>query len=145
MTDVRVCEVCRHADREAIERALVRGETYRALAARFGPSRSTIHRHRREGHLLPRLARAHDAEVVASADHLLSRVVALEDDARRILGRAEAAGDLRTAVAAVRELTRLVELLARLRGELTEPASQTTNYVILLGGGAPRALPEAPP
>ena len=46
--------------------------------------------------------------------------LAYASDAKRIAGAAEGANDLRTALAGVRELTRIVELLAKLRGELRE-------------------------
>jgi hypothetical protein len=43
-------------------------------------------------------------------------------EAQRLKGKAELAGDYRTALAAVREMCRIVELVAKLRGELDERA-----------------------
>jgi hypothetical protein len=63
------------------------------------------------------------AEQVVQADSLLAKVTDLETDARRLGKAAEKAGDARTALAAVRELCRIVELLGRLRGELTTSAT----------------------
>jgi hypothetical protein len=52
----RACTVCLHRNREKIDRALLRGETLRAVGARFDTSWSAIHRHKR--HLKASLARA---------------------------------------------------------------------------------------
>jgi hypothetical protein len=56
----------------------------------------------------------------AHAETLLDKVRALEAHAREIGQRAEQAGDLRIALGAVRELTRITELQARLAGELLD-------------------------
>ena len=42
----------------------------------------------------------------------------LTSEAQRLKEKAETAGDYRTALAAVRELCRIVELVAKLRGEI---------------------------
>jgi hypothetical protein len=53
----RVCTICRHPDREAIEKALVASETgYRTIAKRFAISESALFRHR-QNHLPEVLAR----------------------------------------------------------------------------------------
>ena len=54
----------------------------------------------------------------------------LEVDARRIAAKAEKGQDLRTAIVATRELTRIVELLAKLRGEPQQP-QQVINVQVL--------------
>jgi hypothetical protein len=59
----------------------------------------------------------------------MGKASALEVDARRLLSKAEAEGELRTSVAAVREVIRIVELLAKLSGELKEQA--TVNVLVL--------------
>jgi hypothetical protein len=50
-------------------------------------------------------------------------------EAQRLKEKAETAGDFRTALAAVRELCRIVELVAKLRGELNErPEINVMNF-----------------
>lgn len=44
----RACTVCTHAEREAIETALVQRETNRTIAKRFGLSASAVFRHERD-------------------------------------------------------------------------------------------------
>jgi hypothetical protein len=60
---------------------------------------------------------------------LLAKITRLEAEARRLGKKAEDAGDFRGAMAAVRELVRIVELLARMQGELQEPSGTTVNVV----------------
>ncbi|HUB10251.1 MAG TPA: hypothetical protein VMB50_24820 [Myxococcales bacterium] len=95
----------------------------RTIADRFGPSKTALLRHR--GHLPKTLAVAKQAEKVASADSLLDKVGALLEDAQRLCKKAEAAEDTRTALAGVREVGRVLELLGRLRGELASGANVT--------------------
>ena len=105
------CSICAHSDREAIDRALVDGGTLRAIARQFRVGRDAIRRHRHNGHVSTSLAKAHEVAEVAKADDLLARVGELESRALRILDRAERAGELRTALQAIRELRSMVELL----------------------------------
>jgi hypothetical protein len=78
-----------------------------------------VRRHK-GNHLPAKLAKAHEAEEVAHADDLLRQVRALQSKTLSILLRAEGAGDLRTALSAVREARSNLELLAKLSGELDE-------------------------
>ena len=60
-------------------------------------------------------ASANAAKVMygSAAPALLVKIAGLEDEARRLLGKAERRGDLRTSVAALRELARGFELCGR--------------------------------
>ena len=115
----RKCSICSHPDVEGINEALVVGETLRDIAGRFGISKSSLARHK-DAHLPAHLAKAQDAEEAAQADDLLSQIEDLRGQAQVIKDKAEKAGDLRTALQGIRELVRIVELLAKLRGELDE-------------------------
>jgi hypothetical protein len=66
------------------------------------------------------LAQAVEAADVAHADDLLAQVRDLQSRALAILAAAEAQGDLRTALGAIREARGNLELLAKLLGELDE-------------------------
>ena len=118
----RRCTICAHPDRAAIDQALVAGGAgYRNIAERFGLSTTAVYRHK-QAHLPQGLVQAHAAHEVSQADGLLAKVQALEADAKRIQSTAEADGDLRTALQGIRELVRMVELQARLLGELKDGA-----------------------
>jgi hypothetical protein len=114
----RVCTVCTHGQRMAIDQALVAGDAYRGIAQRFAASADAVLRHK--GHLPSAMVQAQAAQEVARADGLLGQLATLQADARRIGGKAETAGDLRTALAGIRELVRIVELTAKMIGELDE-------------------------
>jgi hypothetical protein len=114
----QICTICTHDDRKAIDRALVRGESMRGIVARYGTvGRMSLQRHRKE-HLPELLAKGYEAERMAEADELLTEVRGLQVRTLLMLQEAEKAGDLRTALAAVREARHNIALLAEIRGEL---------------------------
>lgn len=109
----RRCTVCVHADRPAIDQALVNRRPFRHLAGRFGLSTGALVRHH-DDHLPELLARARDAADVAQADDLLAQVVALKARALAILDKAERAKDWRACASLLREARGSVELLGEL-------------------------------
>jgi transposase-like protein len=115
----RRCTVCDHRERHSIDQMLVSGAPYRSVAKRFGLSESAVYRHKTE-HLPAHLLKAREVEEVAQADDLLDQVRSLQTDALDILNRAEKAGDLRTALAAISQARGNLELLGKLAGELDE-------------------------
>ncbi len=123
----RMCTVCTHSDRAAIDTALVGGEALRGIARIFAVSDDALYRHKRD-HVPASMARAQDAADVAQADDLLREVRALRGKAISLLLQAEAAGDIRTALAGIREARGCLELLAKLSGELD--ARPTVNILI---------------
>jgi len=68
----------------------------------------------------PQLPEAINATGISRTDNVLEQLRRLNAQAQRLKEKAERAGDLRTALAAVRELSRIVELTAKVRGELAE-------------------------
>jgi hypothetical protein len=115
----RSCTVCEHPDREAIDRALVGDSSNLTVSSLFGVSESAVRRHK-ANHLPAKLVMAQAAEEVAQADTLLDQVRDLQRRALEILDKAEEAGELRTALGAIREARGNLELLAKLLGELDE-------------------------
>jgi len=111
--------VCDHRERHSIDEALVRGAPYRSVAKRFELSESAVYRHKTE-HLPTHLLKAREVEEAARADDLLEQVRYLQTHALDILERAEKAGDLRTALAAISQARGNLELLGKLAGELDE-------------------------
>jgi hypothetical protein len=77
----------------------------------------SLQRHRKE-HLPELLSKAYAAEEASRADELLTEVRRLQVRTLLMLQEAERAGDLRTALAAVREARNNISLLAEMRGEL---------------------------
>jgi len=115
----RKCTICSHDQRDEIDAALVAGESYRTIASRFDVSTAALQRHKTT-HLLSSLVQAQNASEAARGDRLLEQVDTLRAQALQILTRAEESGELRTALAAIREARGCLELLARLMGELQD-------------------------
>jgi hypothetical protein len=124
----RHCTICDRDDRHAIDQALVQGEAFRNVSERCSVSTAAIFRHY-HAHIPQHLRQAHAVQEVSQADTLLAKVVTLEADAKRLQGLAEDAGDFKTALQAIRELVRIIELQARLIGELDD--SPTVNVLVL--------------
>jgi len=105
--------VCDHPERHSIDEALVTGAPYRSVAKRFELSESAVYCHKTE-HLPAHLLKAREVEEVAHADDLLEQVRHLQARALDILERAEKAGDLRTALAAIFQARSNLQLLGKL-------------------------------
>lgn len=118
----RRCSVCDHADRAAIDAALVGASSLREIAGRFHLSTSALDRHRND-HIPASLSKAKAAEQVADADDLLTQLGLLRSKALGLLMKAEAAGDYRTALAGIREARGCIEVMARMMGELADSAT----------------------
>jgi chaperonin cofactor prefoldin len=115
----RKCSICNHNRRQEIEHTLLRGESHRAVAQQFTIPRGAVARHLK--HVSTALAQAQELkEVEEDGKSILRRVGELILQAEQVKARANREGDYRTALAAIREMTRLVELQARLTGELHE-------------------------
>ena len=122
----RRCTVCDHPERHSIDEALVTGAPYRSVAKRFERSESAVYRHKTE-HLPAHLLKAKEVEEAARADDLVDQVRNLQAHALDILERAEKAGDLRTALAAISQARGNLELLGKLAGEIDERPVVTLN------------------
>mgnify|MGYP007124176076 FL=1 len=105
---MRTCTICGHAQKEAINKALLSGQSERAIAGQFRVSKSAAARHR-----------AHIAEEVAqskqlSVERLLNDLDGLQRRAEQQLTRAEKTHDLRGALLAIGEGRRLLETALKL-------------------------------
>ena len=102
----RPCSICNHPNRREIDRLLVTGAMgYRNISKQFGVSISALSRHK-DNHI-PKLVQAAQeaagAQAAAQGDELLTELDSLRERAMEILNRAEKAGELRTALQAIRE------------------------------------------
>jgi hypothetical protein len=116
----RVCTVCSHTARDAIEDAFIAGTPKRRIAAQYGVTEQAVRRHLRE-HLPALLALARDAERASRADSLLDRIEALQSRTLTILEASEETNEHRTALAAIREARGNLELI----GEVTRELNRT--------------------
>ncbi len=106
-----------HPDRARIEADLAAGGPLRVIARRWGVSKDALARHKAT-RLPARAARAVEAREAVEAEGLLSRLETGVQEAVRIGKKAEAAGDLGTTLKALREMTRISEILLDVAGVL---------------------------
>ena len=112
----RTCTICSHEHRDAMEELLAtRQRTYRGIARKYGVSEDAVSRHVKSGHVSQLLALAADAERAAQADNLLNRMEALQSQTLAILDAPE---DQRTALAAIAQARRNLELIGEVTREL---------------------------
>src|SRR5579864_9252052 len=122
----RKCSICNHDRRQEIEYTLLRGESHRSVAQQFKVPRGAVARHLK--HASTALTQARKLKEIADGKSILLQLRELNFQAEQLKARADRAGDYRTALAALREKTRLVELEARLTGELNEkPETKIVN------------------
>lgn len=123
----RTCTICVSHAVEAINGDLLSGRSIRDIAGQHKVSKSSLDRHRAE-HIPAALARAKDARNEAQGDSLLQKMRTLDARAIGIATKAENRGDLRVAMSGIREQARLVELQAKLAGQLND--ATTVNVVV---------------
>jgi len=122
----RACSVCLHPDREAIDRALVEGRSFRDVARQHGTTKDALSRHHK-AHVSPALTRvAQRREERMSerrAETALDRLERLFAKAEHVLDVAEQAGQTAQQLAAIREARAVVDTIARITGELRPEVS----------------------
>jgi hypothetical protein len=116
-------------DREAIDRALVEGKSYRDIARRHATSKDALMRHH-HGHVSPALTRVVRRREERGAETALNRLEHLYERADRVLDAAEEAGSTGIQLAAIRELRGIVETLAKVTGELRPESSGVTVNIL---------------
>src|SRR3954451_12797559 len=115
----RVCTICTHPDRPAIDMMLVNGRSLRDIAGRFSISKSALERHRAE-HLPATMVKAQEAEDVAHAIDVVKQLKAINTACLAVLGDARKAGDGELVLKAVDRVQRQIELQAKLLGNLDD-------------------------
>ena len=115
------CSICKHAQRQAMDRLLVRGQSARSVASQFGVDRTSVWRHQKS-HLSPGMV----AVTKRKSQTLLDRAEALVTVAESIMDQAQANGQPTLALDAIREVRESMRLLGKLNGELDERSVSNT-------------------
>src|ERR1019366_6574715 len=122
----RTCTACSHPHRDDIDRFLLEGVALRNIAKRFSLSAAGLFRHNK--HLSTILASSRKEVEILRADGLLEHLNHLTAEAARLKQKAEKAKDYRTALAGVREMSRLLELGMRVAIEGQERAFPNQDF-----------------
>ena len=112
------CSICKHPKATEINRALIKGDSIRDIALQYNVGHMSLHRHQKAGHIPATIAKFEEAKKIAQGEDLLRYTKALLGRTISYMNQAESAGDLRTAISAVREARGCVELLGKVTGEL---------------------------
>ena len=122
----RTCTTCSHPHRDEIDRRLLDGAPLRNIAKQFSVSSASLFRHNK--HISKTLSNARQEAEILRADGLMEHLNHLTAEAARLKQKAEHAKDYRTALAGVREMSRLLELAVRLAVELQERTSSEYDF-----------------
>jgi len=115
----RVCTVCAHAERHAIEKLIVGGTPNRRIATHHGLSEAAVRRHAAE-HLPVALVKAQEAEDSAHALDVVKQLRHINAAALTVPRDAKAAGDGELMLKAIDRVHKQVELQAKLLGDLDD-------------------------
>ena len=138
----RTCTICGHPKRTEIDTALLRSDSLRNVVEHFSVSIGSLFRHRQR-HLPVTIAHAKEARETEMGENLMEEARRLHARALGILGKAEAAGQLETALKAIREVRGILELLGKLDGQLEE-RSPTVQHIEVHYVDKAVILPAAP-
>ncbi len=108
----RRCTICDHAERDQIDRALVRGAPFRHIAAQYGLSTGALQRHKAE-HLPTAMVQARQVGDVINAGELVAFLTRSYTRTEQIFQRADAAGNDKLALMAIREGVRVLAVALR--------------------------------
>jgi hypothetical protein len=129
----RICTICTHPERAAIDAAIAAGEPNRRIAPRYQLEETAIRRHK-VSHLAEKLTKAMERRDIAEGDSLLDRLHQVTVETQTVLAEARAAKDHELVLRCIARLEKQIELEARLLGELKEqvqsgPVSITVQYI----------------
>ena len=115
------CKICIRSDRSTIDKKIAAGVSYRRIGSEFGLSLGLLSRHR--PHITQEIqtlvAAERNTERVSSlAGGLLERLETVIAEAQSICAEAKAAKSYASAVSALNAVTRNLQLVGRITGEL---------------------------
>ncbi|HWQ64835.1 MAG TPA: hypothetical protein VN429_10500 [Methanospirillum sp.] len=114
----RGCTVCAHPACNEINKLLVNGSSNRSIVAQYGLSLGAVQRHR--SHIPETISEAKFVAEVAKSNDLLQTTMDLLEQAQGITNKAQAAGDLKTALEGIGKITGVLKLLMQVTLILTE-------------------------
>jgi hypothetical protein len=126
-TLARSCSICTHHRRDSMDRLLLRGEQLKAVARRFSVSEDALGRHKKHQQLvMAKAAAVVEQKDVAYGSSLLAEIGRIRADAERLQLESERRQDLRGALRAIHERLAVVELEAKLSGQIETGTKNVT-------------------
>jgi hypothetical protein len=123
----RTCTICHHHRRDAMDKALLRGEQLKAVARRYGVSDDALGRHRKHMQMvIAKAAAVVEQKDLAYGSALLAEIGRIRADAERLQIESERRQDIRGALRAIHERLAVVELEAKLSGQIESGQKNVT-------------------
>jgi hypothetical protein len=123
---MKKCSICIHQQKHKIDMALLLSHmSLRDIGGQFHVSKSALGRHQAY-HIPSDLVKSKKANEVVRADSLIDQLFNLKRNAQRVTLTAESDGDLKTALSGIREQSRIIEILAKMQGEIQQPVLDLT-------------------
>ena len=115
----RTCSICHHHRRDSMDKALLRGEQITVVASRYNVSEDALGRHKKHMQLVIANAAAQvEQKDLAYGSALLAEIARIRADAERLQIQSERRQDVRGALRAIHERLAVVELEAKLSGQI---------------------------
>jgi hypothetical protein len=114
----RTCTVCQHAERAAIDAALVAGAPYRNIAQQFDVGYTAVARHKE--HIGAAIVASQEAREEAHALDVVKQLKTINATTVAILAEARQQKDPEIALKAIDRIQRQIELQAKLLGDLDD-------------------------
>jgi hypothetical protein len=116
-----------HHRRDVMDKALLRGEQIAIVSRRFSVSEDALGRHRKHAQLvIAKAAAVSEQHELAYGSALLAEIGRIRADAERLQSESEARRDVRGALRAIHERLAIVELEARLSGQIETSQKNVT-------------------
>ncbi len=123
----RTCTICTHHRRDVMDKALLRGEQIAIVSRRFSVSEDALGRHRKHAQLvIAKAAAVAEQSELAYGSALLAEIGRIRADAERLQLESERRQDVRGALRAIHERLAVVELEAKLSGQIDTSQKNVT-------------------
>lgn len=117
----RVCTICFHPERSAIEAAIVTGESYRHIASQFNVGYKSIERHISDKHIAQEVKQAQEFKEEARGLDVVKQLKSINETSLAILKESRAANENDMALKAIDRIAKQLELQAKLLGDIDTP------------------------
>lgn len=118
----RLCTICFHPERAAIESAIVTGESYRHIASQYNVGYKSVERHIAE-HIRNSVEQSQVAVEEARGLDVVKQLKDINEISRAILKEARDDKDNDTALKAIDRISKQLELQAKLLGDIDRPVA----------------------
>ena len=113
----RKCSICEHPKREEIEQAILRGDSFSAIARNYNVSRDPVRRHKENGHVGRKIAITEYETKIEYGSSIFEQLEKINKNANTLLDKAmsEASDNPNMAIQSMKEIRSQLALLVDIR------------------------------